>query len=402
MKTPPHPLQGFSKFITKQIAAISTLIIFGAMVFLITSRPPHNAELSFIEKSAFAKGSVIPASCDSAPPTSHFFGDCEPLVNLGVGADLSSFVDLSISVSSKNPAYGVQPALTWSSTGYTNCQLSQTAEGVTTNITTGLINPNYTLPYINNTGSGQEVIYQLRCTNTPDRDDTIGVRVWYDYNLGYSSTPVAPVTPPVTPPITPPAPVAQNNPACPPTLVEDKNGTTLYIVPGDGPGLLPNGHPYCRYQGAGAPTHAVYDITLGRGISYLAILHGWLGGYVPASNLSPAFMIYGPFNPHNKANTLAEVEPWIQVAPSLCVEDDFDWYVVRGDCASNAFAGAYYISELNSMNYINTRKSQGYLYDVAPQPGILGDYAITYGCKYSGDHLSAACMDALMLYKFPF
>ena len=39
---------------------------------------PSVSELAFVEHSTKASGSVVPASCDSSPPMSHFAGDCNP------------------------------------------------------------------------------------------------------------------------------------------------------------------------------------------------------------------------------------------------------------------------------------------------------------------------------------
>jgi hypothetical protein len=55
----------------------ATSLGFFLFLFIITKfQTPSFSELSFIEKSSHAVGSVIPASCDSSPAVSHFSGDC--------------------------------------------------------------------------------------------------------------------------------------------------------------------------------------------------------------------------------------------------------------------------------------------------------------------------------------
>lgn len=61
------------------ILIVITLI--AVMVYTNRSIYPHTSELAFIEKSFEhgVEGSVIPASCESNPPTNHFFGDCQDI-----------------------------------------------------------------------------------------------------------------------------------------------------------------------------------------------------------------------------------------------------------------------------------------------------------------------------------
>lgn len=51
--------------------------------FLTKSEVPYTSELAFIETSASpdVEGSVVPASCESNPPTNHFVGDCVCAIN---------------------------------------------------------------------------------------------------------------------------------------------------------------------------------------------------------------------------------------------------------------------------------------------------------------------------------
>lgn len=58
---------------------LTTLAIMGA-AFLVTSESsPYTSELAFIEHSSEDGiiGSMVPASCESNPPTNHFAGDCQ-------------------------------------------------------------------------------------------------------------------------------------------------------------------------------------------------------------------------------------------------------------------------------------------------------------------------------------
>ena len=59
-----------------------------AGVFFVTDEnTPHTSELAFIEHSSDAAmvGSVVPASCESSPPTNHFSGDCRALDRVNGG-----------------------------------------------------------------------------------------------------------------------------------------------------------------------------------------------------------------------------------------------------------------------------------------------------------------------------
>lgn len=160
------------------------LVLIG--VVCVYNAKPHTSELMFLEFSILGKGagSVIPASCDSAPPTSHFSGDCDPMLNIGVGGDTSSFTDINLIVSSTTSEYNEKPSMSWTTTGYTSCTLIQTAEGVQTIITPsvpGLSQSPFTLSYVNETQAQQDVTYALNCVNAPYKNDTKAVRVYYNY-----------------------------------------------------------------------------------------------------------------------------------------------------------------------------------------------------------------------------
>jgi hypothetical protein len=70
------------------VGLLSTLTVFVFLfaVFATTkSGTPHISELAFIEHSSTGVGSVIPASCNSSPPTNHFGGDCpDPAVGASI------------------------------------------------------------------------------------------------------------------------------------------------------------------------------------------------------------------------------------------------------------------------------------------------------------------------------
>ncbi len=53
-------------------------VVLIALFFVTAEQNPHAAELAFAERSIDKDiiGSVVPASCESAPPTNHFAGDC--------------------------------------------------------------------------------------------------------------------------------------------------------------------------------------------------------------------------------------------------------------------------------------------------------------------------------------
>jgi hypothetical protein len=63
------------------LSAVGLVSIAMVAVFFVTRGvTPHTSELAFTEHSTLGKdaGSVIPASCNSNPPTDHFNGDCVP------------------------------------------------------------------------------------------------------------------------------------------------------------------------------------------------------------------------------------------------------------------------------------------------------------------------------------
>lgn len=67
---------------------VGFLIIIVSGFFITRGAFPYSSELSYIEHSILGKdaGSVVPASCSSAPPGSHFNGDCTYTCPSGVGS----------------------------------------------------------------------------------------------------------------------------------------------------------------------------------------------------------------------------------------------------------------------------------------------------------------------------
>ena len=59
-------------------SALLTIVAIAVFFYTAYTAAPHVSELAFIESSnnADVLGSVVPASCESAPPTNHFAGDC--------------------------------------------------------------------------------------------------------------------------------------------------------------------------------------------------------------------------------------------------------------------------------------------------------------------------------------
>ncbi len=81
----------FKKIKNKRWPLIVSLLIvtFASSALYITKASVFSHELSFREYSVagVSAGSVVPASCDSVPPTSHTSGDCPDTCNLnGIGA----------------------------------------------------------------------------------------------------------------------------------------------------------------------------------------------------------------------------------------------------------------------------------------------------------------------------
>lgn len=144
--------------------SVGVALLLLAGFFAIRGTHPARAELAF---STQAPGddtglSVIPASCESSPPTNHFTGDCTPVVNLGSGPNAttreSNFLNFQMGVSSTDVAYGSPFTLTWYTGGATTCTASGAWSG-SRNIGSGSATD------YNSSPSGGFSIYTLTCTN---------------------------------------------------------------------------------------------------------------------------------------------------------------------------------------------------------------------------------------------
>ncbi len=107
------------------------LMAFSFVFFITKDKNPHVSELSFIEHSIIGKqaGTVIPASCNSSPSTSHWAGDCESKdVRVGFGS-LPSSPTVTLTSNSQYVSNGAAPiTLTWSGPGSASC-LASTSRG---------------------------------------------------------------------------------------------------------------------------------------------------------------------------------------------------------------------------------------------------------------------------------
>lgn len=72
---------------------------------------PHVAELSFSEKSFGNLGSVVPASCESNPPSSHWLGDCPAAVEVNI-SDVNVPIGVSITNVTSPFEWGYQFGIT--------------------------------------------------------------------------------------------------------------------------------------------------------------------------------------------------------------------------------------------------------------------------------------------------
>lgn len=301
-------------------SALLAIVSVGSIALLsfVVKGSPATSELSYIERSASSLrfGSVIPASCDSSPPTSHFEGDCDPMVNLGVGADLASFTGISMTLSSTTAAYNEHPTLAWNTSGYTSCVLYQddgTTKTAITPVAPGLNQNTYSLPYVNTTGSDQVLTYTLDCSNPPHKHDVKGVRVWY------ASLPLFP---------------------CPSQITAINY--TLYKQNPDPVGVLPNGHQYCRYtvQDGGDYHRAAYDRVLGRAITFgFQITSGMIQSqtaYLTISAPSPSMTQFVDFG---------------AVWASSCAETEADYYRRQHYCNERRFAGVANTADMTPDKY---------------------------------------------------
>jgi hypothetical protein len=162
------------------LGAAIPVIVLG--VFVATRETtPHVSELSFIEHSVLGEkaGSVIPASCDSVPPTSaHFPGDCDPVVNLGLQSGTQR-IEVGMAVANlaiDQPRVG-SPTITWNSTGATSCTATGGRSGDGWAGSKAL-SGSQTINYTNNDGVKIAVIYTITCSNSV-QSVTKAKRVWF-------------------------------------------------------------------------------------------------------------------------------------------------------------------------------------------------------------------------------
>lgn len=178
-----------NKFFAIGLVSIFGILIAGAGVFAMTRGiDPHLSELSFIENSFGKEGSVIPASCNSSPPTSHFSGDCPVDVEVNI-ADRANTVTTSVTVDSNYGARLVNgvwyvgnnedttdssraATIHFSSTGATSCWIytgvwSERGTSWTRNI---------------NIGPGETLSYAIKCTDGVFFSGTQVVQVYGEFN----------------------------------------------------------------------------------------------------------------------------------------------------------------------------------------------------------------------------
>jgi hypothetical protein len=153
--------------------------------------------------------------------------------------------------------------------------------------------------------------------------------------------------------------------ACP-SVIANVFSELLYVTDGgsDGPGNLPNGHKYCRYQGnaGGDSIFASYDRVTGHGVMFATVMHGTPGG---------------SWITHDRNHADDEVVQMPSVASSKCNNESFDWFVNMGICQDRTFQGAFLKSEMDAMNYGT--------FDVYP-----GDFGLGF-CTYGADWQAASC-----------
>ena len=70
---------------------LSVFIILVGIFVTTRGAIPHTSELSFIENSTSAVGSLVPASCNSTPPASHFAGDCYEMESCPYGEKIANW-----------------------------------------------------------------------------------------------------------------------------------------------------------------------------------------------------------------------------------------------------------------------------------------------------------------------
>ncbi len=128
-----HQFKKYSRSMRTLGTSLFIVVAAFSFIFFVTKdKNPHISELSFVEHSVLGKkaGSVIPASCNSSPSTSHWAGDCTSKdVRVGFGS-LPSLPTATLTSNSQYVSYGAAPiTLTWSSTGALSCFASASRSG---------------------------------------------------------------------------------------------------------------------------------------------------------------------------------------------------------------------------------------------------------------------------------
>lgn len=169
------------------------------------------------------------------------------------------------------------------------------------------------------------------------------------------------VVSPVIADIVPPPPVVDPLFECPSVILDGESRLLSYVDVG--PGSLPNGNPYCRYNGnyGGDWQFASYDRVLGRAVMFGAVMHGTPGTWIAHSR--------------DNANEFALLS-W--VAHSQCNEAVYDWYVNMSICSDRNFIGVFLKSELDVIPYTG--------YTLYP-----GDIGVSNICHYGEGWVDATC-----------
>lgn len=133
-------------FIVLSILAVGLLVV--------TNERVSYAELEYVEYSPVLGekgGGLIPASCQSSPPTSHFAGDCPVAVETGI-APTARTVSATLSPASQSVA--TQATISWTSSGATKCVGTWTPSWL----------PSSGSAIVSN-GTLAQLSYSIRCTD---------------------------------------------------------------------------------------------------------------------------------------------------------------------------------------------------------------------------------------------
>lgn len=95
-----------------------TLVVVGTYFFI--DKKVSFAELNFTEYSSVlgeTAGGMIPASCESSPPTNHA-GDCLVGIRTGIADSLDS---VTVNLTGGGTVWGTSRTISWTSSGATQC-----------------------------------------------------------------------------------------------------------------------------------------------------------------------------------------------------------------------------------------------------------------------------------------